>query len=84
MFSKINAWRKAITTTKKVPPKDKTDDTVNVIMSVITLTGADAMSVLEKLQERIKQTKAGPSVDEDIKDTVEVFINENPYRKQQV
>ena len=78
MFSKINAWKKAVFTTKKVPPKDKTDDTVNVIMSVITLTGADAMSVLEKLQERIKQTKAGPSEDKDINDTVEVYMNEYP------
>lgn len=78
MFSKINAWRKAIASPKKLAPKDKTDDTVNVIMSVITLTGANPSKVLERLQERIEQTKAGPNEDEDIKNTVEVYMNEFP------
>lgn len=78
MFSKITAWRRAIATSKKAPPMDKTDDTVNVIMSVITLTGADPSKVLERLQERIKQAKLGPSEDKDINATVEVYLNDNP------
>ena len=43
MFSKIKAWRRAIATPKKAPPMDKTDDTIKVIMSVISLTGADPL-----------------------------------------
>lgn len=78
MFSKINAWRKAIASPKKAAPKDKTDDTVNVIMSVITLTGAEPRKVLERLQERIEQAKVGPIEDADINAIVEVHINENP------
>jgi len=78
MFSKINAWRKAIAKPKKAPLMDKTDDTVNVIMSVITLTGADPSKVLERLQERIEQAKVGPTEDEDIKAIVEVHLNEHP------
>lgn len=78
MFSRINAWRKAIASTKKAVPKDKTDDTVDVIMSVITLTGADPSKVLERLQERIEQAKVGPIEDDDINAIVEVHINDNP------
>ena len=55
MFSKINAWRKAIAKPKKAPPMDKTGDTVKVIMSVISLTGADPRKVVERLQEIIEQ-----------------------------
>lgn len=78
MFSKINAWRRAIASPKKAVPKDTTDDTVTVIMSVITLTGADPVKVLQRLQERIEQAKVGPSEDEDINAIVEVHINDNP------
>jgi len=79
MFSKINAaWRKVIASPTKSVPKDKTDDTVNVIMSVITLTGANPSKVLERLQERIEQAKVGPSEDKDINAIIEVHLNDNP------
>lgn len=79
MFSKLNsAWKKVIASPKKAVPKDKTDDTVNVIMSVISLTGANPSKVLERLQERIEQAKVGPTEDADINAIVEVHINDNP------
>lgn len=79
MFSKLNsAWKRVIASPKKAVPKDKTDDTVNVIMSVISLTGAEPSKVLERLQERIEQTKVGPTEDKDITAIVEVHLNDNP------
>ena len=79
MFSKIKAWRRAIAKPKKAPPMDKTDDTIKVIMSVISLTGADPRKVVERLQERINEIEFGPKKDDDIDAIVNGDMNERRY-----
>lgn len=79
MFSKINAWRRAIAKPKKAPPMDKTGDTVKVIMSVISLTGADPRKVVERLQEMIEEIEFGPTKDADIDAIVDGDMNERHY-----
>lgn len=79
MFSKIKSWRRAVARTNKAPPKDKTGDTVKVIMSVITLTGADPSKVLERLEEKIKEMEFGPTKDADIDAIVQGDMNERNF-----
>jgi len=79
MFSKIKAWKKAISAPKRAPPMDKTGDTVKVIMSVIALTGADPRKVLERLEEKIEQIEFVPKKDADIDAAVRGNMNERPY-----
>ena len=79
MFSKFNAWRRAIASPKKAVPKDKRDDTVKVIMSVISLTRADPKVVLERLRENIENNRVGPKKDDDIDAIIEVNMNDHLY-----
>ena len=58
---------------------DKTDDTIKVIMSVISLTGADPRKVVERLQERIDEIEFGPKKDDDIDAIVNGDMNERRY-----
>lgn len=58
---------------------DKTDDTIKVIMSVISLTGADPRKVVERLQERIEEIEFGPKKDDDIDAIVNGDMNERRY-----
>ena len=58
---------------------DKTGDTVKVIMSVISLTGADPRKVVERLQERIEEIEFGPKKDADIDAIVNGDMNERRY-----
>lgn len=58
---------------------DKTGDTVKVIMSVISLTGADPRKVVERLQERIEEIEFGPKKDDDIDAIVNGDMNERRY-----
>lgn len=58
---------------------DKTDDTIKVIMSVISLTGANPRKVVERLQERIEEIEFGPKKDDDIDAIVNGDMNERRY-----
>ena len=58
---------------------DKTEDTIKVIMSVISLTGADPRKVVERLQERIEEIEFGPKKDDDIDAIVNGDMNERRY-----